>query len=328
MRSPSAMNEPQSAGAEGDAGGQIRTTVFGLDVLSRAPLTLLGESARRAGRPLELEIVDGSALSEWPVSAERVSDERASDGQPIFSIEAHPDAGYLISGPEYGSHRLTHDGQSLSCFPESHPEDCWQRLLVAQALPFAALLAGLEVLHASAVVHERGVIALIGPSGIGKTSLAVELCRRGSRFFADDVLALEATDKGLTAHPGTAVASIEPRAVGHLEPAHAEDVLASNSRERLVRIDGVRDPLPLAGMLFLDRRLDGPDVPVFEEVTDVRMLLAATFNLVLRTPTRLRGLLDVCALAARLPVRRVVLGDKTSVAQLGDAVERWLLEGA
>ena len=57
----------------------------------------------------------------------------------------------------------------------------WQRFLIAQVLPFAAALHGLEVLHASAVTVAGRALALLGPSGAGKTSLALALCRTGAR---------------------------------------------------------------------------------------------------------------------------------------------------
>ena len=75
-------------------------------------------------------------------------------------------------------------------------------------LPFAALLQGLEVFHASAVVQGGEAIALLGPSRAGKTSLALELCARGASFLADDVLALETREDALFAHPGSPVAGV------------------------------------------------------------------------------------------------------------------------
>jgi hypothetical protein len=57
---------------------------------------------------------------------------------------------------------------------------------------------------------------------------------------------------------------------------------------------------------------------------DAQMLLSATFNFVLATPRRLRGLLEVCALAARLRVELIGCGPATGVSELADAIERHL----
>jgi hypothetical protein len=304
-------------------------TAFGLDVESEIPLSLLaGASASPTGRALGLSAAAPAETgnSDWPESAELVCDEREADGGVNFQIEAHAELGYLISGPRYGAHRLSVDGRWLRCAPGGVPEHAWQRLLIAQVLPFAALLHGLEVFHASAIVWRSQAVALLGRSGAGKTSLALELCRREAGFLADDVLALERRGDGLLAHPGTPVAGVtrargdEAHDADQTHPAQ-EEVVAVNARERLVRVSGAREPAPLGALFFLDRRADGPERPRFESAADAPMLLSATFNFVLATPARLRGLLEVCALAARLPVERVVCGPATGVSELADAIE-------
>ena len=87
---------------------------------------------------------------------------------------------------------------------------------------------------------------------------------------------------------------------------------------------GVADPVPLAALFFLDRRADGPEHPRFEPTADAPLLLAATFNFVLATPERLRRLLDVCALAAKLRVERIVVGPSTDASELSATVEQRL----
>jgi serine kinase of HPr protein (carbohydrate metabolism regulator) len=199
--------------------------------------------------------------------------------------------------------------------------------LIAQVLPFATLLQGLEVFHASAIVHDGDAVAFLGRSRTGKTSLALELCGRGSSFLADDVLALESRQGSLLAHPGTPIAGVDRTAADHAHGAHtirAKDVLAVNARERLVAMSAVGEAKPLAQLFFLERQADGPKQPRFEATEDVQLLLGATFNFVLVTPERLRGLLEACALAARLRVERVVFGSATDVSELAGAVERRL----
>lgn len=318
----------------------IRSTAFGLDVESELPLSLLaGSTARPTGRALGVSVRGADAAKpRWPETAKLICDERQPDGTPIYQIQAHSEAGYLMSGPAYGAHRLSADGRLLCCDPEGLRDADWQRLLIAQVLPFAAVLRGLEVFHASAVVWSSRAIAFLGGSGAGKTTLALELCRRGAGFLADDVLALERREERLVAHPGTPVAGVartgaqsaRENDVQGAGGAHdtagppGEDVLAVNARERLVRVHGAPEPVALAALFFLDRTAHGPESPRFEPAADAQMLLSATFNLVLATPERLRGLLEVCALAARLRVERIACGRATSVSELGAAVERRL----
>lgn len=58
-------------------------------------------------------------------------------------------------------------------------------------LPFLLQALGYEMLHASAVRTERGVVAFCGESGTGKSTIAVGLSRRGYPIWADDALLLD-----------------------------------------------------------------------------------------------------------------------------------------
>jgi hypothetical protein len=306
----------------------IRRTVFGLDIETASALAFLeGSSAPPSGRPLALDVNrDEAAGARWPATGgSLICDEVRPDGGINFRIESHPQAGWLIHGPEYGAHLLSVDGSRLSCFPEDRPDGSWQRLLVAQVLPFAALLHGLEVFHASAVVHQGGAIALLGPSRSGKTSLALALCDRGASFLADDVVAVEARDGTLFANPGSPIAGVARERSLEIQGEEPEDlVVAVNERERMVRMQNGAEAAPLSSLFFIDRRADADATPRFEPTADARMLLAATFNFVLATPERLQRLLEVCALAARLRVELVSTGPATSIPQLADAIEQRL----
>jgi hypothetical protein len=296
-------------------------------MLSEVPLSFLaGCSAAPTGRTLEIKAQanDVSSLS-WPDSVKLICDQRDLEDNVLFRIEAHPRDGYRVWGPDHGAHLLSNDGRRLGCDPGGCPEDAWQRLVIAQVLPFAALLQGLEVFHASAVAREGVAIALVGPSGAGKTSLALELCRMGAEFLADDVVALEIRDERLVAHPGTQLAGLDHAEAERLERAgepRREPVVAVNQRERLVRMSGAAQPSPLAALFFIDRRVQGPPIPRFEPVEDAQWLLSATFNFVLTTPERLRRLLEVCALAARCRAERIVVGSDTSATEVAEAVQR------
>lgn len=301
-------------------------TAFGLDIASEAKLSFLdGAAVTPSGRAVSITVQpEGDARARWPENSELICDERTPDGGVNFRIETNPDTGYLISGPEYGAHLLSKDASQLACFPEGLDDGAWQRLLIAQVLPFAALLHGLEVFHASAVVKEGDAIAFLGPSRSGKTSLALELCSRGARFMADDVLAVESRDGRLLANPGSPIAGVDRERSSDRDSDSGEQVVAVNERERMVRMVGASEPAPLRALFFIDRHTDGPDRPTFTPSTDAQMLLAATFNFVLATPARLRGLLDVCALAAQLRVELIATDLGVSTSQLADAIEQRL----
>jgi hypothetical protein len=310
--------------------GATRATVataFGLDVHSRLHFPFLeGSQAASTGRPLAIEPQANDVKSlGWPDSAKLICDQRDLENEVLFRIEEQPEIGYRVWGPDHGAHLLSPDGRRLGCDPTGSPDETWQRLVIAQALPFAALLQGFEVFHASAVARGGEAIATVGPSGAGKTSVALELCRLGAEFLADDVLALEIEDERLLAHPGTQLAGLDHAEAERLADAgqpRREPVIATNERERLVRMNGAAGPAPLAALFFLDRRSDGPPQPRFEPVQDAQWLLSATFNFVLSTPERLQRLLEVCALAARCRVERIHAGPSASATDLAQAIAR------
>jgi hypothetical protein len=304
----------------------LRATAFGLDLHAAGELRLLSESSAAAtGRALTLTLAGGEAACGWPRGAELVCDQREADGSVSFRIEFDRDAGYLIEGPAYGRHILAPDGRRVVSMPGGRQAEAWQRLLIAQVLPFAALIRGLEVLHASAVVSEHGALVFSGPSRAGKTTLALELCRRGASFLTDDVLALQSADGQLLGHPGAPLAGMAHAEARRLESIGAPigaPVIAVNARERLLRVRAAAAPAEVAALFFLERQGSEPGAIRFEPVSDPRVLLASTFNTVLRTPERLRSLLELCALAATLRVERISIGRETRVEQVAEAIER------
>ena len=68
-------------------------------------------------------------------------------------------------------------------------EDTYQRAV----LPMALQAHGQEVIHASAVIMEDGVVAFCGRSQTGKSTVAYGLHRRGYRVWADDTLVFDAS---------------------------------------------------------------------------------------------------------------------------------------
>ena len=65
-------------------------------------------------------------------------------------------------------------------------------LFLGGALAAAVALRGACVLHASAVQTENLVIAFVGSSGMGKTTVAALCCASGARLVTDDVLRVTA----------------------------------------------------------------------------------------------------------------------------------------
>jgi hypothetical protein len=299
-------------------------TVFGLDVVASRPLSFLdAATAAPTGRRLDLTL-DPEEVPAPAEGAPPICDERGRDGEVVFQIHRDDAGAYRFSGPAYGTTVLAADGARAWADPGAAGLDRWQRFLVAQVLPFAAVLRGLEVLHASAVATAAGAVALLGPSGAGKTSVATALERAGAgTLLADDVLALERRGEETLAHPGAPIAAVARpeaerlRAAG--DPPRGE-LLAADEREEVSRATLADAPAPLHSLFFIERGEDGPAATSFEPDSDPRLLLASTFNLVLTGPERLAALLDVCADLGRLRVERVRCGPGVDAGRLAEAV--------
>lgn len=225
-------------------------------------------------------------------------DLRHPDARLFLTIRHHPEAGYRIWAPRHGRHLVSPDGMAILSALPRRTSLGWQRLLFAQALPLAAVLHGLEVLHASAVVVDGRAIAFTAASGTGKSSLGAHLVAAGATFLTDDVLALEDRDGGPIAHPGIARLSVGARELASMDAA---------GRERLGRRAGSADKVyveprtqstaaPLRALFRLYRGATFDHVRIREHVPpEARIILASSFLPYVRTPARLLNQLATCA---------------------------------
>ncbi len=309
----------------------IEATVFGLDVRANRRLPFLqGAAAKPTGRLLRASVSNEPAPTRWPAGAEVICDQRRADGGVALRIESST-AGFRIWAAGRGENVISSDGSRLRAAARSEELLAWQRLLVAQVLPFVAVLRGLEVLHASAVVLERGAIALLGHSGSGKTSLALALCRGGAGFLTDDVLSVEPLGGSPIAHGGAPVAAIDCAEIDRLRRSGyvlGEEILSADRREQVAPITPVAVPVPLRALFFLDRQPAGPSQPRFQPLSQATALIASTFNMILTGADRQQRLLDVCALLAELRAERVSFGPGVDPTELAAALRRRLASRA
>jgi len=119
-----------------------------------------------------------------------------------------------------------------------------------------AWINGFVPLHASAVVHENGVHALSGQSGLGKSTLAAALGRRGMPLFADDVLVLDTSDPAeIICLPGHKQIKLWNDALKLAGAQHSERVRAQIDKYYAVPPGGIHaGPLPLVHLTLLANR--------------------------------------------------------------------------
>lgn len=226
---------------------ELRGGAFGLCVTSRVALP--GTWGRPSpGRPeLRIESAARSALEADWTGAARLGWEGRVDGHP-FVVEhgkggdlrmALGDAATLHLSPEASLLRVDAAGDRLLT----------QRLLLDSALFTVSLARGHDALHAGAVElpDGSGLLAIMGATGAGKSSLLASLLAAGASFFTDDVLVLEARDGGVDGLPGPPAMSVPPT----LDPTEQGEPIAAVGADRWVAMRGADAARPLRAVVHL-----------------------------------------------------------------------------
>jgi hypothetical protein len=232
--------ERSLAGAQLIGAMTLSYQAFGLDLRSEFPLPGMTRCGDRSGHPLALELTDpATVLGAWSGS-ERTATWRGrlGDGREL-SIARGPAADLLFADADRAFFHLDAAARRLLCAPRREGAE-WQRTLLARILPSVRLARGYEALHASAVACSRGVVAIAGPSGTGKTTLALELMTRGMPLVCDDVLTLSIAQTAVLGHPAPPQMNVGERASVAVE--HRE--LAAGAGERWIELAGCTTDLP------------------------------------------------------------------------------------
>jgi hypothetical protein len=301
-----------------------RAGVFGLDVRASFRVHGLDTAGGDEGGPTVgvRVVVEADLAASWPrEGAVRVVDRRYDDGDAATTIDRHDDAGHLIFAAGYGTFRISAAADRIDCAPSA---EGWERWLLGQLLPIAAVLNGLEVLHASAVAVDGRAVAFVAGTGVGKTSLALNMALRGHRLMTDDVVALSLRDGVPVLHPGPAVAKLrdaEATRMGERRAALGE-VLGPD--EGGVRLAVEREPraLPLGALYLLDRAGEGETAAFTRVEPGFRLLFASSFDFLVTSAERMRNQLEVfAALAAHVPVFEVSVPPAVGAEELARLVE-------
>jgi hypothetical protein len=266
-----------------------------------APTALVGVPAApidEAARRTTVELVSTEEIDTlWPsgAAAVRLFERSFSDGNAMLTVDFDPDVGYRVWAPHHGRHLVGCDGKRVICAPPAGRGWWWQRLVLAQVLPLAATLQGLELFHASAVSVGDRVLGITADAGSGKTSLAVHLVDLGATFVADDVLALEVSGGRVLAHPGGRLVNVDPEqreALGVAAASQFSD-LPAGKKSGYVLASTLNGPFPLGSVYFLHRAAHFTGVRITENANP-RGLLGSSFLSYVGTPERLMTHLEVC----------------------------------
>jgi hypothetical protein len=277
----------------------------------------VGGAARTTTIRLQSEDRLGSA---WLKPAQTIYEPEYPDGARHFRVERGSDA-YRVRFAGFGRYLVALDGRLIECERTAVPRRVQERFLFAQVLPLAGVLQGLELFHASAVSVGDAVIAFVGPSGIGKTSLASRLVLRGASFVTDDVLAVERSGNAVVAHPGPPFLAL-PNADRDLLDSRrgALGTVVGSSDKLHVSPPRVRGAMPLRVVYHLER---GRALRIAKLGPDgAHRILGSAFAPYLTLPERLRRHLEIAQLVSSSVCQfRLVVPRKTCFANVLDAVE-------
>lgn len=188
-----------------------------------------------------------------PVSATVLPPAPPTPGQPWRDSAGVVHAHHRSAGD---THWIDVYGVGRFLFRESEPgvqvaaDSDWEHVLDTYqryVLPMVLHALWLEVLHASAVVGSDGVVALCGYSGMGKSTLAHALSRRGYSAYADDALAFTVAGSRLETVPMPFRLRLRPASVAHFgadNPAAQSDLPQG---------------APLAAICLLEQTADADD---------------------------------------------------------------------
>ena len=244
---------------------------------------------------------------------------RLGDGFDL-TIERGASGDRLFVYGDRARYLLDPDGQRLLCAPSGSSLD-WQRTLIGKVIPAIAVIRGYEGLHAAVVDSPAGAIAIMAPSGGGKSTLAVELLRRGRPLFADDVLILEWADGAVRAHPGTPHMNLATEPLDGIEPRELGETLDVLAGERWLAAHNASPlPRPVRMLCLLER---APGLGLDLETLPCTPLALAPYMLGLsadpaRQRERFRLYADLMQTAALV---RLTAGPDHRPAQLADLIE-------
>jgi hypothetical protein len=304
----------------------VRSHAFGINVETTFAAPGLPEGARRLPGTRVERVPEEAIAGRWDATgAERLEEQTLSrrGRQPDRTIDRGPGGDYLLYARHFGTALISPGGDRVLCAPPAVEAWRWQRFLIGRVLPWAALLRGRELFHASAVRVGDHAVGVLADSGFGKTSIAVRMMLHGAGFITDDVLALSG-DEPVLAHPGPAIAALRPAERDALEPVERRRLgrVLGRSGKTYVAVEREPAAIPLGGMYFLERA-SGSAGHRFEPGVEPRRLLASAFIAGVESDRRLVGLLDLSArLEEAVPIWRVGVDYEEGAAPVAEAIWR------
>jgi hypothetical protein len=176
------------------------------------------------------------------------------DGSIWLSF-AKIEVGYLLRFPAYADFIVSNDGHAIQCFLRKNcPQETMRHLLLNQVIPIVLSQLGKLVLHTSACATSHGVMAFMGTTGMGKSTLAASFGLQGYAVITDDCLLVEQQGDRVLSIPSYQGLRLWPESVSALfaeEPEVQSMAHYTEKKRVLFRQGQVDDPLWLRAVYVL-----------------------------------------------------------------------------
>lgn len=169
-------------------------------------------------------------------------------------------------------------------WPESLTLEDTATYLLGPVMGFVLLLRGIFCLHASAIVLEGKAVAIVGPPGYGKSTIAAAFAKLGYPFFSDDVVTLHESNGDFLVQPAYPRIRLWPKSAEALYGfVDALPRITPTWDKRYVDLteNGYRfqaSPLPLAAIYVLKSRSVDSAAPRIESLRGNDALFALARN--------------------------------------------------
>lgn len=148
----------------------------------------------------------------------------------------------MIRFPDLADFVYDPSSSLVECWPaQSATKDTVNHLYLNQVLPLAMGMKGRLVLHASAVQINDQAILFVGPSGIGKSTLATYFAAQGDALISEDGVVFAPRDGDLYAEPGHTSVRLWPDSINALFAAKTGAIEAGvrSIKTRIVSPPGI-----------------------------------------------------------------------------------------
>ena len=203
--------------------------------------------------------------------------------------------------------------------------------LLGSVMGLVLRLRGIMGLHGGAVAVDNQALALVGPSGTGKSTALGMFALRGNAILCDDIVALKEQNNRLMAQPAYPRLRLRPQSIPilynnlvdlpKLAPGWDKHVLDLSKSG----LHFQEQALPLKAVYFLDERSSKPNAPYIEpvEVSNglIELLGNAYASHLLDRSGHAREFEALSHIAQLIPLRRVIpAADPAKLPQLCDLI--------